>query len=147
VGGTSVFTTSSLVLSTEQGWSKGGGGCSKYFTAPAVQSANSGYASLGCAGKRAVPDVAMDANPNSGVYVYYSYGCQDPPNCFYQVGGTSLASPFFAARAAVRGAVVNVTYVYSGHITFRDITQGNNGFACKTGLDLVTGLGSWIGSS
>jgi len=147
VGGTSVYTTSSEAFSSERGWSKGGGGCSTVFTSPAVQSANSGYASLGCNGKRAVPDVAMDADPNSGVYVYYSYGCTSPPNCYYQVGGTSLAAPFFAARSAIRGAVVNVTYVYSGHITFRDITTGNNGFACKTGLDLVTGLGSWTGSS
>jgi len=146
VGGTSVFTTSDVTFSSETGWSFSGGGCSEVFAAPAVQAARSDYASLGCNGLRAMPDVAMDADPDSGVYEYYSYGCTDPPNCWFQVGGTSLAAPFFAARAAIRGAVVNVTYVYGGNIQFRDITSGNNGFACQIGLDLVTGLGSWIGS-
>lgn len=145
VGGTSLYTNSDYSFSSEEGWADGGGGCSAYFDAPAMQVANSGYASLGCNGKRALPDVAMDANSNSGVYVYYSYGCASPPNCYFQIGGTSLAAPLFAARAAIRGAVVNVTYVYGNHIQYRDIVMGSNGFACKTGLDLVTGLGSWIG--
>jgi len=148
VGGTSVYVNSDYSLASEQGWSGSGGGCSAYFSAPASQSANSGYSSLGCSGKRAVPDVAMDADPNSGVYVYYSYECSAPPSCWYQVGGTSLASPLFASRAVLRGAVVNVTYVYGNHITYRDITVGSNGaYSCKTGLDLVTGQGSWIGST
>lgn len=145
VGGTSVFTSSAFAFSSEQGWADGGGGCSTYFDAPPLQAANTGYSSLGCNGKRALPDVAMDANSDSGVYVYYSYGCTNPPSCYYQVGGTSLASPLFAARAAIRGAVVNVTYVYGNNIQYRDIVTGSNGFQCKIGLDLVTGLGSWIG--
>lgn len=145
VGGTSLYTNSDYSFASEEGWADGGGGCSAYFDAPAVQVANSGYASLGCNGKRALPDVAMDANSNSGVYVYYSYECTNPPNCYFQIGGTSLAAPLFAARAAIRGDVVNVTYVYGNHIQYRDITMGSNGFACTTGLDLVTGLGSWIG--
>lgn len=145
VGGTSLYTNSDYSFSFEEGWADGGGGCSEFFNAPAVQVANSGYASLGCNGKRALPDVAMVANSNSGVYVYYSYGCTNPPNCYFQIGGTSLAAPLFAARAAIRGDVANVTYVYGNHIKFRDIVTGTNGYACKTGLDLVTGLGSWIG--
>jgi len=147
VGGTSVHTNSDFSFSSELGWSGSGGGCSAYFNAPAAQSANSGYTALGCKGKRAVPDVSMDADPNSGVYVYYSYGCDSPPNCYYQVGGTSLAAPLFASRAAISGAVANVTYVYGTSITFRDITSGSNGaFSCSTGLDLVTGRGTWIGA-
>jgi len=145
VGGTSVFVNPDFSINTEKGWSDSGGGCSKYFSTPSVQAATSGYSSLGCNGKRSVPDVAMDADPNSGVYVYYSYGCSSPPSCWYQVGGTSLASPLFAARAAIRGAIVNVTYVYGNNIQFRDITSGSNGFSCKVGLDLVTGRGAWIG--
>jgi len=146
VGGTSVYVNSDFTLAAEQGWSGSGGGCSAYFSAPALQSAASGYSSLGCSGKRAVPDVAMNADPNSGVWVYYSYGCASPPSCWYQVGGTSLAAPLFAARASISAAIVNVSYVYSNHITYRDITVGSNGHSCTTGLDLVTGQGSWIGT-
>jgi len=145
VGGTSVFTDSDFGFAQEDGWADGGGGCSQYFTAPAAQAANPGYPSLGCDGKRALPDVSMDANAESGMLVYYSYECASAPDCYYQIGGTSLAAPIFASRAAIRGAVVNVTYVYGDHIQFRDITTGSNGFSAGPGLDLVTGLGSWIG--
>jgi len=146
VGGTTVYTNPDATLSSEQGWSNSTGGCSAFFNATTAQAANASYPVLGCSGKRAVPDVSMDGDPNSGVYVYNSFGCT-PPNCFYQVGGTSLSSPIFAARAAVRGAVVNSTYVYGTAITYRDITVGSNGaYSCRVGLDLVTGLGVWIGA-
>jgi hypothetical protein len=53
----------------------------------------------------------------------------------------------WAARSAVAGAVVNASYVYASNITFRDIVIGNNGLSCLTGYDLVTGLGSWTGTT
>ena len=53
----------------------------------------------------------------------------------------------WAARSADSGQVVNAAYVYGNNITYRDITSGNNGSACLVGYDLVTGRGSWTGST
>ena len=41
----------------------------------------------------------MDANPNTGVYVYDSY--DGGPNGYYEVGGTSLSSPMWAGLIAL----------------------------------------------
>ncbi|MBM4246972.1 MAG: hypothetical protein FJ148_24805 [Deltaproteobacteria bacterium] len=59
------------------------------------------------------------------------------------VGGTSLAAPIVAARAAVTGEVFDATTVYSDRV-FRDVVRGNNGFSAGPGSDLVTGRGSLI---
>jgi hypothetical protein len=53
----------------------------------------------------------------------------------------------WAARSADYGHLVNAAYVYGNTITYRDITSGNNGNQCLAGYDLVTGQGSWIGST
>ena len=67
---------------------------------------------------------------------------------WWQVGGTSASSPTWAARSADAGTVVNAAYAYGSAITYRDITSGaNNVGSCLVGYDLVTGLGSWIGST
>jgi len=146
VGGTSVFTTSTFAFVSEQGWADSGGGCSQFFRAPALQSTLPSYVSVGCNGFRAVPDLAMDANPASGVFLYYSFGCNSPPKCFFSAGGTSLAAPIAAGRAAILQTLVDVTDAYDGSIQYRDITTGNNGFPARPGFDLITGQGSWIGN-
>ncbi len=145
VGGTTL-SFSSGVFSSETGWSGGGGGCSAYETATSAQSGFSGYAQVSCAGKRATPDVSLDADPNSGVAVYDSYGYQGRKGWFV-IGGTSASSPMWAARSAVAGATVDSAYVYGSNITYRDIMSGNNGAPCLTGYDLCTGLGSWTDTS
>ena len=106
----------------------------------------SGYAQVKCAGKRATPDVSLDAAPNSGAAVYDStrYSGQSG---WWQVGGTSLSSPMMAARSADAGVVDNASYIYGNNITFRDITSGNNGAACLVGFDLCSGRGSWTGAT
>ncbi len=145
VGGTTLNLNSSGNLISETGWSSGGGGCSAYETANSAQSAFSGYAQVNCAGKRATPDVALDADPNSGVSVYDSTAYFGQSGWF-QVGGTSASTPMWAARSADAAALVNASYVYGSNITFRDITSGNNGAPCLVGYDLCTGRGSWTGS-
>ncbi len=145
VGGTTLHF-SGTTLTSETGWSKGGGGCSAYEAASSSQLAFGGYAQVKCAGKRATPDVSLDADPNSGAAVYDSSNYNGQSG-WYQVGGTSLSSPLWAARAADSGAVVNQAYVYKSYITYRDITSGNNGAPCLTGYDLCTGRGSWVGST
>ena len=73
-----------------------GGGYSSLFPKPAYQSGVSGS-------QRAVPDVAMDADPTTGMLVgqtqlfpkrVVQYG-------EYRIGGTSLASPLFAGMTAL----------------------------------------------
>lgn len=141
VGGTTLHFSGSTFTS-ETGWSSGGGGCSAYETANAAQSSFSGYAQAGCNGTRATPDVALDADPASGVSVYDStkYNGQSG---WWTVGGTSASSPMWAAQSAVLGGVVNAATVYGATIPFRDITSGNNGAPCLVGYDLCTGRGSW----
>lgn len=113
---------------------------------------------------RAVPDVAMVADPGSGMYIYNSNGCNITKGCYTVVGisssllafrlsllhcnmpcthiivgGTSAASPIFAARAAVSGKIVNHAYIYADNIAFRDVIAGNNvnsggfGYQCGVG--------------
>jgi hypothetical protein len=51
----------------------------------------------------------------------------------------------WAARFAVSGQIVNSAYVYGNGIIYRDVTSGNNG--ALMGFDLVTGRGSWFGTT
>jgi subtilase family serine protease len=142
VGGTTLHFSGSS-FTGETGWSSGGGGCSSYETATSAQSAFSGYGQVSCGGKRATPDVSLDADPNSGVSVYDSTPYSGQTGWF-TVGGTSASSPMWAGASADASAQVNSAYVYGNSITYRDITQGNNGAACLTGYDLCTGRGSWL---
>ncbi len=143
VGGTTLNLDSSGNFVSETGWSSGGGGCSAYEAATSSQSGFSGFGLVGCGGKRATPDVALDADPASGVSVYDSTKYQSQTGWF-RVGGTSASSPMWAARAAASGTIVNAGYVYGSSINYRDITSGNNGAPCLTGFDLCSGRGSWL---
>ena len=143
VGGTTLHFDGTGAFSSETGWSKGGGGCSSYETATAAQSGFGQYPQVGCKGQRATPDVALDADPNSGVSVYDStpYNSQTG---WWSVGGTSASTPMWAGRSADRAVAVDSAYVYGSAIGFRDITSGNNGAACLIGYDLCSGRGSWL---
>ncbi|MFN2629071.1 MAG: hypothetical protein ABR569_10595 [Gaiellaceae bacterium] len=143
VGGTTLHFSGGT-FSSETGWSGGGGGCSAYETATAAQAAFSGYSQVRCGGKRATPDVSLDADPASGVSVYDTVRYQGQSGWF-TIGGTSASSPMWAAGSADSGATVNAAYVYGSSITYRDITSGNNGAPCLVGYDLCTGRGSWVG--
>ena len=145
VGGTTLHFSGGA-FTGETGWSSGGGGCSAFETATAAQSTFSQYGQVNCGGKRATPDVALDADPASGVSVYDTVRIQGQAGWF-TVGGTSASSPMWAARSADAAAVVNSAYVYANKITFRDITIGNNGAPCLVGYDLCSGRGSWTGST
>jgi subtilase family serine protease len=144
VGGTTLTFDSNGNLTSETGWSSGGGGCSAFETATSAQSAFSGYGQAGCGGARATPDVSLDADPASGVSVYDSTSYQGQKG-WWRVGGTSASSPMWAARSAVAGVLVDAGYVYANNITYRDITSGNNGAPCLVGFDLCSGRGSWTG--
>ena len=143
VGGTTLNFVDGA-FSTETGWSGSGGGCSLYENATIDQQNFSTYGQVNCVGKRATPDVSLDADPKSGVSVYDSVPYLGQTG-WWRVGGTSASAPMWAGRSAISGAAVNSGYVYGNHIHFRDITSGNNGAPALTGYDLVTGRGSWTG--
>src|SRR5512143_3605880 len=145
VGGTTLHFSGGNFTS-ETGWSGGGGGCSAYENATSAQSGFSQYAQVNCGGKRATPDVSLDADPASGVSVYDSARYQGQAG-WWTVGGTSASSPMWAARSAVAGAVVNSAYVYGSSITYRDITSGGNSAGCLVGYDMCSGRGSWLGAT
>jgi subtilisin-like proprotein convertase family protein len=149
VGGTTLTLNGSDYVS-ESGWSGSGGGVSSYENQPAYQ--NGVVSQSGTL--RTNPDIAMDADPNTGVAVYDSWDTPGSP--WSQVGGTSLATPIWAGLVAVvdqgraleslpslDGRTQALPTLYSLPATdFHDITSGNNGFAAGPGYDLVTGLGT-----
>lgn len=159
VGGTSL-STSGAVYSSESGWGNGtssntnggsGGGISKYFSQPSFQSGVVTQSTT----HRTVPDVAMDADPNTGVPIYSSYdnGSSTP---WTQVGGTSLAAPMWSGVIAIAdqgralaglgsldGATQTLPMIYAlPGGDFHDVISGNNGYQAGAGYDLVTGLGT-----
>ncbi len=162
VGGTTLQTGTGYAYGSESTWScatysactsifgtgGSGGGCSLVFARPAWQS---GVSAATCAG-RAEPDVAADANPSTGAYVYVQGSGQ-------QVGGTSLAAPLWAGMAAD----INRSLAASGQALmgfsaprlyqlaansatasrdFHDVTTGSNGYPAGPGWDEATGWGS-----
>lgn len=140
VGGTSLSLTSGATLAQESAWSEGGGGCSRYE----LPSPSQLTGSISCASKRATPDVALDADPNSGVSVYDSVP-EEGRSGWWTVGGTSASTALWAAVSAVSGSQMSPAFIYASpaNIPFRDILLGSNGHPALTGFDLATGLGSW----
>jgi kumamolisin len=91
---------------------------------------------------RGVPDVAGDADPETGYRVRI-----DGEDTV--IGGTSAVAPLWSALIALinqsRGSAVGYIppQLYGDPAAFNDITQGNNGdFSATVGWDACTGLGS-----
>jgi kumamolisin len=121
-----------------------GGGVSEFFALPSwQQSAKVPAAPNGFVG-RGVPDVAGDADPDSGYEIVVD-GQQEV------VGGTSAVAPLWAGLIALMnqklgkpvGYLNPLLYGASVEATFHDITSGNNdGYSAGPGWDPCTGLGS-----
>jgi len=154
-GGTKL-TISGTAIGSEQVWNElsanegaTGGGISEVFALPSYQhSANVPKAPNGFVG-RGVPDVAGDADPETG----YNVVVDGQPAV---IGGTSAVAPLWAGLLALINQTLgaNVGYVnpllYStaAGATFHDITSGNNGdYSAGPGWDACTGLGSPNGSA
>jgi kumamolisin len=143
VGGTTLLVNPDGTLLSETGWSGSGGGISGFFWRPSWQASFS----IGGTG-RIVPDVSMDADPNTGVFLVLNGDASQ------QWGGTSLGPPIWAGICArlnqVRAANGVPTLGFLApkiypllNSCFRDIVSGSNGaYAAVAGFDLVTGLGS-----
>ncbi len=149
VGGTELTVTKAGARKSETVWNEdpdpaggnegaGGSGCSTQFAAPSWQLAVPDWTSVGCGtgaeAKRAVADVAADADPYSGVLVYDS---EESTTNFLLIGGTSVASPIVASVFALAGGAHGVAYpaqtLYSrlgspaGFPSTFDVTEGGNG--------------------
>ncbi len=135
-GGTTV-----LGPGDEIGWYAGGGGSSVIESTPSWQQ-NAGGSFLGV--KRGVPDVSLDADPESGYDVIID-GNEEV------IGGTSADAPSWqgiwaraeAAHAGTLGFAGPVIYETEPATAFNDITVGDNGlYPCTPGWDYVTGRGT-----
>ena len=78
-----------------------GGGCSALFAEPAYQTGTN--ATGMCGNNRGVPDISMDADPNTGFLVGETQTFPHHVIAYdeYRIGGTSLASPLFAGILAL----------------------------------------------
>ena len=165
VGGTTFATNPDGTYLGEAAWNGGGGGLSAFEYQPfwevGVQPAsNSTTSGLGVA--RGIPDIAMDADPNTGADVYVN-------GTLSIIGGTSLASPLamgvYARLQSAHGnalgfAPVPLYNIYRNNPSptqisggppptqlrggFHDILSGDNGaFTALPGYDYTTGMGSF----
>ena len=162
VGGTTVFESTSGSYFQEYAWgaaideSGTGGGPSLIYPIPdwqrPVQLAD-GH------GYRQVPDVAADADPQTGFHIVF--GGHET-----QIGGTSAATPMWAALIALInqdlvskklrevGFANPAIYWMGANVTkfsstpFHDVIAGNNlAFSASKGWDFATGWGSPDGAA
>ena len=161
VGGSTLDTSGAV--ETETGWRDTSGGISRYEKRPLYQTGVQGNR------HRAVPDVAYNANPDTGYAVYSSV--KDSGYVGWQVeAGTSAGAPQWAAQIAIAdqlranlgqgsldGGSATLPALYqlyhapgtAGYSTytadFNDITQGRSArrsVAAEPGYDCQTGLGT-----
>jgi kumamolisin len=159
-GGTRLTVDADGDISAESVWNDGsgggatGGGVSTVYPLPAWQTGagvppNAGTGATG----RGVPDVAGDADPESGYQV--SVDGQSTV-----VGGTSAVAPLWAALVARLAQQAGRTFgliqplLYQGvqagvaQPGFHDVTTGSNGaYSAGPGWDACTGLGTPDGTT
>lgn len=146
-GGTHLVSANGVITS-ETVWNDGaqggatGGGYSVVFARPAWQAADVTQSTRG------VPDVAGDADPETGYNILVD-GRQ------MVVGGTSAVAPLWAGLVALFAQKLNrrlgfinpSLYNIDQSRDFRDISMGNNGaYSAAYGWDPCTGLGSPLGA-
>jgi subtilase family serine protease len=131
----------------ESTWQVAGGGPSAVEPRPTYQNQirNVVYSSRG------TPDVVLDANPETGVWVLDNFQCPIS-ECWYIVGGTSVSSPTFAGIVNAAGnfaasstAELNTLYGDPDG-AFNNIKTGScgpyAGYSASNNWGFCTGLGS-----
>ncbi|HEX4056145.1 MAG TPA: S53 family peptidase [Tepidisphaeraceae bacterium] len=157
VGGTTLnLANSSGAYGSETGWADSTGGISRYEREPNYQT------DVQLSGAASSPDVAYDANPNTGFAVYDSVTYEGYKG-WWEVGGTSAGTPQWSALVAIadQGRAVNGLGALNGASqtlpllfslynstqygqAFHDETVGASSrfYSAAPGYDLVTGLGT-----
>ncbi len=164
VGGTTL--TGSGGHWSQSAWSGTGAGCSELEPKPSWQTSDA--TSPGGCLNRTDNDVAAEANPDPGVWIYDTV--RDPGSGaapgWIAVGGTSVSTPIVAAAYALADveaggphqalipATFPAAYPYQNSSDFLDITSGSDGscesarrYLChaRTGYDGPTGVGALDG--
>ena len=161
VGGTSLTVDPNTgAYQSETCWDNGagngagGGGVSAVWPIPSWQA---GLSTASSQTNRNVPDVSLNADPNTGYSIYYD-------GQWTLFGGTSCAAPLWAAftalvnqeRVASQKAVLGFAnpIIYSlaagpsYEVDFNDVTTGNNlYYSAQVGYDNATGWGSFNGAN
>jgi kumamolisin len=146
-GGTTLVLNPNRTIKSETTWSGGGGGFSQFFGLPKYQTV---VPTLASRVWRNVPDVSLDANPNTPYALFYL------GSWTLSVGGTSAVAPNMAAMYAQFASYwghrlgIPQTSLYNGFrrhvypgISWHDIVSGSNGdYAAHPGYDNATGVGS-----
>jgi kumamolisin len=129
-----------------QGGGATGGGVSNVFPLPSWQVGQNVPQPTTSTGGRGVPDVAGDADPETGYLIRVDGKTM-------VIGGTSAVAPLWAGLIAVAnqqngaqaGFVQPALYAAKNKGAFRDTTSGDNGtFRAGPGWDACTGLGTPI---
>jgi subtilase family serine protease len=154
VGGTTLQVDVAGNVISETAWNGSSGGFSRIVGRPSFQT------SVQRSGHRSTPDVALVADPGTGVEVY-TITPSNGLGSWAVYGGTSLSAQLFGGVIAIvnqgralRGAgtldgptqTLPALYSVSGN-DFRDITVGSSGYRATRGYDLVSGRGTPNGPS
>lgn len=157
VGGTTISRNpSTLAFTIERPWAEAGGGKSVFESIPTYQTAIAAIVGS----SRGVPDVSLDANPDTGAWVFDSTpvggstsGCCGVSG-WWIVGGTSLSAPALAGIVNSAGNFATssdneLTTIYSNlgntaafHDVANDYCGPFAGLTGKAGWDFCTGVGS-----
>lgn len=171
VGGTTLTLNANGGYGSETTWNNatgaGGGGISHLWSIPSYQSpvVNASHDSQLSTSMRNVPDVCLDADPDTGYSMYATLKNDAADSGWQMIGGTSCGAPIWAGVAALinqeraanggskLGLANNIFYqIAQGaqyNSEFHDIKNGsNNGYYdAETGFDDATGLGSLNGAN
>jgi kumamolisin len=158
-GGTTLVAAGGKI-SSESVWNDGssggatGGGVSDYFALPSYQSSVAVPLSPTSFKGRGLPDLAADADPDSGYQIYLD-------GTWQVIGGTSAVAPLTAGLLALinqqlqqkfsktAGQINPQLYAAGAAAAFRDITVGNNDiegnlngeYSAHAGWDACSGFG------
>ncbi len=151
-GGTTLRAANDIIAS-EVVWNDGssggatGGGISSVFPVPSWQAGANVPPSANGGTGRGVPDVAGDADPETGYAVRVDGSST-------VIGGTSAVAPLWAALVARLNQLAGKPFgllnpiLYANPSALRDVTSGNNGaYTAGPGWDACTGLGTPNGAA
>jgi hypothetical protein len=128
VGGTTLKKASNARGWNETVWSGAGAGCSAVEPNPGWQPVT------GLCTTRTVADVSADANPNTGVAVYDSYGVSG----WLVFGGTSVSSPIIASVYALAEDTATFTTSATGSDSAQALYGDTSLNRVSEGTDLNT---------
>jgi kumamolisin len=163
-GGTTLVAAGGTI-SAETVWNDGpsggatGGGVSDYFALPSYESSVAVPLSPTNFKGRGLPDLAADADPNTGYQIYLD-------GTWQVIGGTSAVAPLTAGLLALinqqlqqefsktAGQINPQIYASGAAAAFRDITVGNNDiendlngeYTARVGWDACSGFGVPVGA-